>query len=330
MNTVTAVACSGNDLPQEDDIVAILFDRHIVVVHAAACFGKFGQFVIVRCKLGAAAAERIVMEKFRHGPCDRKTVKGTCTAADLIENDQTFRRDMVQNICRFHHFHHKGTLPASEVVSCTDTGEDTVDQTDFGGVGGQETSHLSHDDQQGRLADIGGFTGHIRSGNKHHAVQVSIQHAVVGNELAAIALGIQYGMSAAFDDEAVIVVDGGAVVVVQTGTFGQTAEGIDFGESIGGILNAGGELQSETAEFLKELGLQSQSFFFCSEDLAFQFFEFRSDEAFRIDQCLLADIIFRNGVEVGLAHFDIVTENRIEFDFERLDAGAFLFPLLNA
>ena len=91
---------------------------------------------------------------------------------------------------------------------------------------------------------------------------------------------------------------------------------IHGGNGISRLLKGVSVGDSGTPELAEDLAFQIPGFLFSSEDLVFKLFEFRCDKPFRIDKGLFADIIFRHGTQVGFAHLDIVTENRIEFHLE--------------
>ena len=62
-----------------------------------------------------------------------------------------------------------------------------------------------------------------------------------------------------------------------------------------------------------------------SEDAILHLFEFRGDVAFAVGGGLFAGVVVRDFCEVGFGDFDEVAEDRVEFDFETGDAGAFDF-----
>src|SRR6266498_1905315 len=80
--------------------------------------------------------------------------------------------------------------------------------------------------------------------------------------------------------------------------------------------------ESLLANALKEFVFEFHAPLFGAENFALHFLQFGSDETLAIGDGLLADILRRNFVEVSFCDFDVVTEDRIETDFERLDASA--------
>ena len=111
------------------------------------------------------ADDLAVCNIFYDCPGDRKPVKSRCSAADLIKNEQTPGGSGFQDIRDFRHLDHKGTLSARQIIRRADAGEDPVHNTDLCRFRGHEAPDLRHEDDQGGLSHIGGFTGHIRSGD---------------------------------------------------------------------------------------------------------------------------------------------------------------------
>ena len=285
--------------------------------------------MVVGGELGPAAALRIVVQKLRHRPRDRESVEGAGSPADLVENHQTFRRDVIEDVRRFDHLHHEGALPAGEVVGGPDPGEDAVHQPDLRRLRRNERAHLRHDDQKSGLPDVGGFAGHVRTGDDHHPVAVAVEQAVVWDEIFRAEQRVEHRMASAADDQPVVLEDARPAVVMKPCTFSQRGERINLCEHVGGVLNLRGKSEHIFAQLLKELVFQGARLLLRAEDLALQLLELRRDEPFGVDQCLLADVILRHGGEIGLAHLDVVAEDRIELHLERFDAGALLFALLN-
>src|SRR5262249_24926747 len=76
------------------------------------------------------------------------------------------------------------------------------------------------------------------------------------------------------------------------------------------------------AELGKELGLEFQNPLFRAEHLRLILLEFGGRISLRIDQRLLAFVIGRNSIFIGVADLDEISEYVVEFDLERRDAGA--------
>ncbi len=75
----------------------------------------------------------------------------------------------------------------------------------------------------------------------------------------------------------------------------------------------------------EDFALQRQDLFFRRKHLAFQFLQFRRGVAFRVGQGLLAFIAGGNQRHVGLRDLDVIAEDVVEADFQRLNAGRAAF-----
>ena len=73
----------------------------------------------------------MVVNVFDNSPCNRQAIICGRAATDLVKNQQTTRRGMMQNIRRLHHLHHKGGLPGMDFILRANAGEDAIHQTDL-------------------------------------------------------------------------------------------------------------------------------------------------------------------------------------------------------
>ena len=105
---------------------------------------------------------------FHHRPGDGHAVVGTGAAAHLVQDDQGIFRGVLQNLGYLVHFHHKGALPRSQVVTGPYPGKDPVHSADIRTPGRNKAAHLGHEHQQGYLPHVCGFARHIRAGDDHH------------------------------------------------------------------------------------------------------------------------------------------------------------------
>ena len=60
------------------------------------------------------------------------------------------------------------------MMSSAAAGEDLVDGSDLGGIGGDEAAGVRHEDDVGDLAHVGGFAAHVGADQKHDFVCVSV------------------------------------------------------------------------------------------------------------------------------------------------------------
>ena len=163
VDAVGFVGLAGGDAVHEDDFVLPLADEDVVVGDGGRGFGEFGQFVVVRREEGAAL--RGVGEEFRDGPGEGEAVEGGGAAADFVEDDEGFFACVVEDVGGLDHFDHEGGLALGEVVRGADAGEDAVDNANGGALGGDKGAGLGEEGEEGDLADVGGFAGHVWAGD---------------------------------------------------------------------------------------------------------------------------------------------------------------------
>ena len=139
-----------------------------------------GQLVVMGGEQRFAAD--VLADILYHSTGDAHAVKGRSAAADLIKNDQAVPGGMLEDLGHLGHLNHKGGLSGSQVVRSTHAGEDRIHNTEMSTGGGHEAADLSHQGDQGVLAHISGFTGHVGAGDEQHAVLVLVQQGVVGDK----------------------------------------------------------------------------------------------------------------------------------------------------
>ena len=76
-----------------------------------------------------------------------------------------------------------------------------------------------------------------------------------------------------------------------------------------------------------ELAFEDQNLLLRAEDLLLVLFQFVSDVAFRVHECLLAHPLGRNAVLEGIPHLQVVAEDIVVIDLQRRDAGPLDLPL---
>ena len=109
------------------------------------------------------------------------------------------------------------------------------------------------------------------------------------------------------------------------GQFGPTPENIDFGDGVGRGQQRFRGSEHLGQQGLEEFGFARQGLFVGTEDFAFLSAQLFRGEAFGVHHRLLADIVRRDGSEVGLGDFNRIPKRPIVADLERLDARARLF-----
>jgi len=138
LDAVAAVRPAGDDLAQEDELVAALFDGNAVILHAGEHALKLGELVIVRGEERLRAKLFGVGAEFEHRAGNAHAVEGRRAAADLVENEQGARRCLMQDLAHLGHLDHEGGLAAGQVVARADAREDAVDNADARRTRGHE------------------------------------------------------------------------------------------------------------------------------------------------------------------------------------------------
>ena len=155
-----------------------------------------------------------------------------------------------------------------------------------------------------------------------------IEFGVVGHEAAGGHGLVEHGVTSVGDFDRSARGEFRADVAESAGGFGQSAECVDLRDGAGGVLQRVEFDQHGSAELRENFRLEGAGALFAAEDAAFHVFQFRRDEAFRVGGGLFAGVIGGDGGEVRLGDFEVVAEDRVVADFERLDAGAGDFAVL--
>ena len=325
VDAVTFVRSSRDNLAQKDDLITVFAHGNVVIFHSAPCDCKFREFMIMGGELGSCAAGGVIQQKFRDRPGDGKSVECACSASDLIQNYDAFRGGVVQDVRGLDHFHHEGALSACDVVGCTDAREDPVRNADMRACRREEGTHLRHDDKKRGLADVGGFSRHIGAGDDHHAVVLAVQKRIIRDKPFSFHGAVKHRMAPGTDVQEIVVGDLRAAVGVALGAVGERAENVYFGECGSAQLNLRRECPCKSAQVLKQLNFQCFRLVFGTENAAFHFLEFRRDEAFAVGQGLFADVVVRDGGQMGFRDLDEIAEHAVVVDFQRLDSAPLLF-----
>ena len=76
-------------------------------------------------------------------------------APNLVENQQTVRRCVPDDLGHLAHLHHESGLTGGQVIRRADTGENAVGDADIRRSGRHEAADLGKDDDQRDLAHVG-------------------------------------------------------------------------------------------------------------------------------------------------------------------------------
>ena len=277
-------------------------------------------------KQGLGPALLDIAQIFHRGPGDAEAVKGAGAAANLVQNHKRTPGSVAQDIGSFAHFHHESALSACQVIGRAHAGEHVVHQGDVGLLGGDEGTHVGHQDDQGHLAHVGAFACHVGAGDDLHALVVDVHVRVVGHKHAVAERPLHHRVAAIADQQRALLVEDGPRIVVFPGHPGQGKQGIQpfqrFRRALE-PLHAGRDLAAHAVE---ELQLQFHALLLGPGDLPFDLAQFVRGEALGVGQGLPPLIAQGHQGIIGLGDFDIIAENPVILDAQGLDAG--LLPLL--
>ena len=186
-----------------------------------------------------------------HSPGDGQPVEGAGPPSDLVQNQQAVAGGVSQNIGYLGHFHHKGTLAAGQVVGGPHPGENAVADTDVRLVGGHEAAQLGHEHDQGNLAHVGGFSGHVGAGDHGQPVLAVVQIGVVCHEQIVPHHLLHHRMASVFNGNGALLVDSGLHVIAPRCHGGQGAEHVGARDGLGGLLDThhlGGDVVPDLTE----------------------------------------------------------------------------------
>ncbi len=109
-----------------------------------------------------------------------------------------------------------------------------------------------------------------------------------------------------------------ARVAVFGGDLGERAGDVEFGDGGGGGADPAGVGGGGLADFGEDLLFEFEDLLFGGEDLALVFLQFGSGEALGVDQRLFALVIGGSEMQVGFRDLDVVAEDVVEADLQRL------------
>ena len=306
----------------------VLARRDVKVDHTGDRIGQVGQLVIVRGEERLRPRARIRGEIFGDGPRDAQTVERGRPAADFVQHDQASRRGEVQDRRRLLHLHHERRVPASDVIRGADPREDAIDQRQLGFPRRHERARLRHQAHERRLPKICGLAAHVGTGQDHQLMAARIQRDVVRYERVAH-VPFDDGMTSVHDEHLVTVVHVWLRVVADRGGLGQRGEHVARSDSPCRRLDRAGHRRDLGPQRLEQLDFALENPLVGAEHLLFVVLECRGNEPLAAGDCLLAQVVGRDVVQIRLRDFYVIAEDPIEANLERRDAGARALGLLH-
>ena len=161
-----------------------------------------------------------ITDVFDNCPGNGQSVKGTGSTANLIQDQQTFRSRIAKNIGHLCHLHHERTLSAGQVVRSSDTGENPVYHTNLCFFCRNKRTNLRHQNDQGSLPHISGFSCHVRSGDHGDTLAAVVQIGIICNKHIVVDHLFNNRVAAIFDVDHTFCIDRWAYIVIALGDHG--------------------------------------------------------------------------------------------------------------
>ncbi len=259
-------------------------------------------------------------------PRQRQAVEGTRATPDLVHEHQALLGRVVQNRRGLGHFDHERAATARQVVRGADAREYPIDRTESQAFRRDETTDMRQDDDQGGLPHIRRLAAHVRPGNHHQPLPV-MQRKIVGDKRRLQHL-LDDEMPAATNFEAGFVDDLRLAKIQGDGAVGETDKDVEFCQSAGGLLQAGEPGREIVEDTVVQNSFPAQRTLPCTQDLVFEFLQFRRDVTLRAFQRLASQVV--RGGFVGLSFTDlyVVTVHAVIAELQCRDTRAFFLAFL--
>ena len=245
---------------------------------------------------------------FDHCPGNGEAVKSTGSTSDLIQDQKATGSGIAKNIGNLRHFHHKGTLSACKVIRCTYTGEDPVNHTDVCTVCRNKASDLCHQYDQGCLAHICGFSGHVWSCDNGDSFFVVVKIRIVWNEHIIFDHLLHNRMTAVSDINEACLIDLWPDEIIPLGNQCKRSENIQCSHCFCSALDTDNFRSNLITDTGKQFKFQRIKLILSSKDQIFQIFQFLSDITLCIGKGLFADIILRHKIFESIGNFQRITK----------------------
>jgi len=315
---------------EKDNASFPLLDGNMAVEHAGHDLVEVRQFVIMGREQRAGAQIAPVRNIFDDRPGNRQAVVGAGAAADFVEDQQASGCRLAEDLTDFIHLDHEGRLAGSKVIRGADPGEKLVHDADDRFASRHMTADLGQDDDQGDLAHIGRFTGHVGAREDHESTRVQVHLKIVGHESAGFQHLLDDRVTAIPDLQCAGVVERRAAVIFTVGQFGEAGSHVEPGQGARRLLQGGQSIEHLAPDIAEHFVLQRQQFLFCPEDCVLHVLELIGDIPLAIGQCLLADKMRRNLSQIGPCHVKIKSEDLVVADLETADAALLAFAGLQS
>ena len=279
---------------------------------------------------GACAELLFVGDELQYRTGDAHTVVGRGTSADLIEDQQALGGRVRNDVGDLVHLHHKGRLTRREIIGSADAGKDRVNKPDLGEGRGHKAAHLRHQHDQRDLAHIGRFTCHIGAGDDRDTVVDIVEQDVIRDEHRVAEQRLHHGMAAVLETNDRVLRDVGAGIAVVRRDIGERYQYIERGDRLGGAFDTVEVECDLLTHIVEQLIFDGDRSLLCAENTALDLFELGRDIALAVGQGLLADVVLRHQILVGIGDLDIVAEDAVVADLQLGDPRLLLLLCFDA
>ncbi len=178
MDSIASAGRAFDYLVQKYHVSVFLRHVHIEIFYTETLVFKGGKLVVMGGKQGSDM-RFFVAKVFHRRPGDGKPVVGAGSPPDFVQDDQAASLCIVENIRKLAHFHEEGGLPLGKIVRSADTGKNSVADADSCPFARHETARLRHQNDEGGLSHIGGFSCHIRTCYEEHTFICVVEIGIV-------------------------------------------------------------------------------------------------------------------------------------------------------
>ena len=231
------------------------------------------------------------------------------------------RCGVVQDVRRFGHLDHEGTLAARQLVAGSDTREDAIGDADFGFLGRDKTADLRHQRDQRHLADVGALAGHVRAGDQQDRTIFVAAPRIIGDKRAFRFDDIQHRMPSVHDVQHGAVHNLRAAIATLAGEFGQRQPACRP-EPIRPPWPATGVRRvDQVPQLTEQVVFQVLGFLVRRENLFFVLLQFGRDVTLRILERLFANEVVRDFVAMDVGHLDVIAEDPVVTNLQAGNPG---------
>ena len=265
---------------------------------------------------------------FYHGARNAHAVVGGGPAPDLIQDQQALIGRLPQDGRDLVHFHHKGGLSGGQIVGGPHAGKYAVHDADTGACRRHKAADLRHQHNQRHLTHIGGFTGHIGTGQHGDLLLPVVQLGIIGDKGRPVQQLFHHRVPPFADLDLIRKIHRRAAVVVVQRHGGKAAQHIQSRHRSCRLLNARQFGCHSHPNLLVQLGCPFHGVLLGVQHPFLQLLDLLGNVPLRVGQGLLADIMGRHLVLEGVGNLDVIPKHPVVTDAQRADTGGFLFPFL--